>query len=319
MPTDPTLATPADEKGGFLRGGARFWALRVGLIVAGIALIAGSSAFLLRGPLSSRAESHEQTAGGDDIVMVVAKDEADLLAPPLAVDDDYARFELRRMETLANDAGPSGVTAKQPPPALPPRAPLVPTATRAAPMPTAVPTEPPAPPSAPAAPTPIPPTPVPPTAVPPTPPPPTATPAPPPPPPAAGLTAFEQELYGYINAERVSAGLPALPIDPALQALARHRSQDMATRGYFSHVTPEGKSVFDLMVEWGIPFGWAGENLARNNYPDAESARVAIKDLMASPAHRANILHTQYTTIGVGLAISSSGMKYFTMIFVGPA
>jgi len=93
----------------------------------------------------------------------------------------------------------------------------------------------------------------------------------------------------------------------------------MASRSYFSHTTPEGKSVFDLMTERGIPFGWAGENLARNNYPDAESAQVAIRDLMASSAHRANILHPNYITIGVGLASDSSGMKYFTMIFVGPA
>jgi len=165
---------------------------------------------------------------------------------------------------------------------------------------------------------PVPPTPVPPPPT-PVPPPPTATYAPPAPPASVALTPLEQELYNAINAERASAGLSALALDPALQGLARERSQDMASRGYFSHTTPEGRSVFDLMTERGISFGWAGENLARNNYPDAESAQVAIRDLMASPAHRANILHPNYITIGVGLAVDSFGMKYFTMIFVGPA
>ncbi len=130
---------------------------------------------------------------------------------------------------------------------------------------------------------------------------------------------LEQELYDAINAERASAGLSPLALDSALQGLARERSQDMASRGYFSHTTPEGRSVFDLMTERGIAFGWAGENLARNNYPDAESAQVAISDLMASSAHRDNILHPNYTIIGVGLVSDGSGMKYFTMIFVGPA
>jgi len=153
----------------------------------------------------------------------------------------------------------------------------------------------------------------------PVPPPPTATYAPPAPPASVALTLLEQQLYDAINAERAGAGLSPLALDPALQGLARERSQDMASRSYFSHTTPEGKSVFDLMTERGIPFGWAGENLARNNYPDAESAQVAIRDLMASSAHRANILHPNYITIGVGLASDSSGMKYFTMIFVGPA
>lgn len=319
MVADPVPAAPSGGKGRSPRGGARFWMLRTGLIVGGIVLIATSAAFLLGGPLGSRAESDGQAAGADQAVAPDVEDEAAPLAAPVDVDDGYARLELARLTALADEGGssPSGAESKQPSPPQPPQAPVEPTATPVPPAPTAVPTQ--APPPPPPPPTPIPPTPVPPTPVPPTPPPPppTATPAPPPPP-TAGL-GLEQELYSSINAERAAVGLPALPIDPALQALARERSQDMAARGYFSHVTPEGKTVFDLMVERGIPFGWAGENLARNNYPDADSAQVAIRDLMASAAHRANIVHTQYTAIGVGLAIDGSGMKYFTMIFVGPA
>jgi uncharacterized protein YkwD len=44
---------------------------------------------------------------------------------------------------------------------------------------------------------------------------------------------------------------------------------------------------------------------------------VAIRDLMASPSHRDNILSPNYTRVGVGYAEDSSGMRYFTMIFVG--
>ena len=45
---------------------------------------------------------------------------------------------------------------------------------------------------------------------------------------------------------------------------------------------------------------------------------VAIRDLMASSGHRANILSANYTTLGVAVAFDGVGMKYFTMVFLGP-
>ncbi len=66
-----------------------------------------------------------------------------------------------------------------------------------------------------------------------------------------------------------------------------------------------------------MPFAWAGENLGLNNYPASEAVAVTVRELMASPPHRANILHAHYDTIGVGLAIDSEGTYYFTIVFVG--
>jgi len=39
---------------------------------------------------------------------------------------------------------------------------------------------------------------------------------------------------------------------------------------------------------------------------------------MASEGHRANILSVNYTSMGVGAVADGAGMKYYTMIFVGP-
>jgi uncharacterized protein YkwD len=133
----------------------------------------------------------------------------------------------------------------------------------------------------------------------------------------ASLAPLEADLTSHLNAERVAAGLPPLAIDANLVAIGRVRSQDMAARGYFSHASPEGQSAFTLLDQWGVPYSWAGENLARNNYPLQEAVAVAIGDLMASPSHRDNILSPNYTRVGVGYAEDASGMRYFTMIFVG--
>ena len=131
------------------------------------------------------------------------------------------------------------------------------------------------------------------------------------------LTPLEADFTRRLNAERVAAGLPPLAVDGALVNVARTRSGDMASRGYFSHTSPEGQSAFTLLDQWGVSYSWAGENLARNNYPLEETVAVAVRDLMASPPHRANILSPNYTRIGIGYAEDGSGMRYYTIVFVG--
>ena len=136
--------------------------------------------------------------------------------------------------------------------------------------------------------------------------------------PTAAMPAFAATLFNEINSERTQAGLPALTEYGCVVYVAQLRSQDMADRSYFSHSSPEGETAFSLMDIYGVPYGWAGENLARNNYPDDETVAVAIRDLMASEGHRANILNEHFTRMGVGTAIDSEGIRYYTMLFVGP-
>lgn len=131
------------------------------------------------------------------------------------------------------------------------------------------------------------------------------------------LTAPEADFIRRLNGERAAVGLPALAVDANLVAIARLRSSDMAARGYFSHTSPDGQTAFTLLDQSGIPYSWAGENLARNNYPPAETVTVAVRDLMASPSHRANILNSHYTRVGVGYTEDSDGMHYYTIVFVG--
>jgi len=152
----------------------------------------------------------------------------------------------------------------------------------------------------------------------PPPPPPPPTPTPPPACPTATMSAFAQALFDAINVERVQEGMASLALDDCVVFVARLRSEDMAAQNYFAHTSPDGVSAFSLLDQYGVPHGWAGENLARNNYPDDESVGVAIRALMESEGHRANILSTNYTRMGVGALDDGAGMKYFTMIFTGP-
>lgn len=157
--------------------------------------------------------------------------------------------------------------------------------------------------------TPRPPTPVP-------PPPPTSTPVPPPPPAApVSLGGLEQQMFSAHNVERANNGVAALQIDGTLTQLARQRAQDMASKGYFSHTSPTGQTAFSLLNASGYVYTLAGENLARNNYPDSQSVSVAMSGFMASPTHRVNVLETKFSRVGIGMAVGADGLKYFAVIF----
>jgi uncharacterized protein YkwD len=128
--------------------------------------------------------------------------------------------------------------------------------------------------------------------------------------------AAEQQLFGLTNQARASAGLAALRWDSALAGIARWRSQDMATRDYFSHnIPPNGEMVFDVMDQQGYCYRLAGENIGWNNYPDDQATDVVQTDFMNSPEHRQNILGPAWQVAGVGAYKLADGRKFYTVLF----
>ena len=117
---------------------------------------------------------------------------------------------------------------------------------------------------------------------------------------------LEAQMMSLVNAERIKAGLNILKPDIALTKVGRLHSVDMFQRGYFSHVSLDGKGPFDRMREEGIPFMNAGENLAL-----APTLDIAHNGLMHSPGHRANILRPEFGHLGIGIV---DGGKYGLMI-----
>lgn len=121
---------------------------------------------------------------------------------------------------------------------------------------------------------------------------------------------LETQMINLVNQERTSRGLSALTYEPKLQTVARGHSADMLKRGYFSHYSPEGKTVADRAEAEGVDFLVIGENLAY-----APSLETAHQGLMNSPGHRANILSTDYHKIGIGIANAYEYGLMFTQVF----
>jgi len=137
-------------------------------------------------------------------------------------------------------------------------------------------------------------------------------------PPPVDPATLEAGIVAGINAQRAAAGLPPLQLDPDLVMVARERSNDMAQRGYFGHVSPTGETFSSLMQSQGVPCSWCGENIAYNNFGDDQTVAVVLSAWMASPGHRDNILRSSFDRVGVGVALGGSGAKYYTAVFAGP-
>jgi hypothetical protein len=101
------------------------------------------------------------------------------------------------------------------------------------------------------------------------------------------------------NDQRAENGnLPPLAENATLDDIATLRLDDMFTQQYFAHVGPQGESAISVASSVGYTHLALGENLALGNY--AGDAGV-VTAWMASPGHRANILDTHYTQIGVAV------------------
>ena len=129
--------------------------------------------------------------------------------------------------------------------------------------------------------------------------------------PSAALAA--QPLVALTNADR--AGLAPLTQDATLDRFAQARADDMLTRNYLSHVTPEGKHVWDMLSSDGYCWVNVGENALMQFRP--MSAADIEAAFMASPEHRRNILGP-YSKIGVGIAHGADNEVVVDVIFTQP-
>ena len=100
------------------------------------------------------------------------------------------------------------------------------------------------------------------------------------------------------NETRTGSGLAALAEDPVLDKAAQAKADDMAARGYFAHVSPDGKTPWYWLKEAGYDYGYAGENLAVNFIDSSDVEKAWIE----SPPHYANIIKSEYTKTGVGVS-----------------
>ncbi len=125
---------------------------------------------------------------------------------------------------------------------------------------------------------------------------------------------FQKRVITLVNKERAANGLSALKENAELDKVATLKSEDMAKLNYFSHTSPTYGSPFEMLSQFGITYTAAGENIAMGQ-PTPESVMDAW---MNSEGHRANILNSNYTEIGVGITKNANGQYIWTQTFLRP-
>jgi len=102
--------------------------------------------------------------------------------------------------------------------------------------------------------------------------------------------------FHFLNELRAARGLPALLWDDRAAAIAQAHSADMRGAGFVGHVSPTTGDVAARHARAKIASTIVRENVARGYGP------AGIHDsLLRSPGHRANMIATDVTHVGIGV------------------
>lgn len=143
---------------------------------------------------------------------------------------------------------------------------------------------------------------------------------------AADDGGFAAKMLELVNQHRASAGVAPLQASETLRSAAQDgrydgcgfpvmgRANDMGTRNYFSHTILgcATQGVSQLLSALGVQTSGLGENIAwMNGTTDPILAATRLtNDLMASPTHKANILSTNFTHVGIGSWRTAPGQTW---------
>ncbi len=125
------------------------------------------------------------------------------------------------------------------------------------------------------------------------------------------VVSTQQEILRLVNQERAKQGLKALELDWQVSRVAQYKSDDMANKNYFDHQSPTYGSPFDMLKSFNVKYRSAGENIAKGQ----KTPQAVMTAWMNSSGHRANILGSSYTHLGVGYTVKN-GTPYWTQMFV---
>ncbi len=121
---------------------------------------------------------------------------------------------------------------------------------------------------------------------------------------------FQLEVLRLVNIERQRFGLNQLTYSAEMEKSAMIRAREIVDK--FSHTRPDGTSCFTAV---NVSYSYIGENIAAGQV----SPQDVVTAWMNSEGHRANILNSNFSQLGVGyLHLPNTDYKhYWVQIFRG--
>ena len=117
---------------------------------------------------------------------------------------------------------------------------------------------------------------------------------------------FAESIVAAMNRERAAQGLGPLQLESRLTLAAEDRVEDMLSKRYFDHVSPDGVTPFTWVEARGYRYRMIGENLALGH----RSSESVVNGWMSSPGHRQNILKSGFNEVGIAFADTSPRRGY---------
>lgn len=135
--------------------------------------------------------------------------------------------------------------------------------------------------------------------------------------PVFNAAAITDEMVDRTNAARRAAGMPGLSRSVNLMQAAQLQADQMVKAGRMEHELPGQPypTLKSRLAAVNYDVRAAGENIAEGQ----RSAAEALSTWMSSSGHRANILSSDYTEMGAGVAAARNGRLYFVQVFGRPA
>jgi uncharacterized protein YkwD len=127
--------------------------------------------------------------------------------------------------------------------------------------------------------------------------------------PGFNLNTERSAMLSRHNATRTGAGVPALSENALLDQIAMQQAQYEASIGNFSHEDASGNHVDVRATEAGYNWVAIGENVGY----DVNAAQL-YTGWLGSPGHYSNIVDTDFTEIGIGVA-QAGIYQYWCIVF----
>ena len=121
-------------------------------------------------------------------------------------------------------------------------------------------------------------------------------------------------ILDSVNALRQSRGVPAVQLNPQLNAAAATHSKDMSRQNRPWHFGSDGSSPIDRLVRVGYRGSLVGENISETYETELET----LAAWMEQPDTRRTILSREATEMGFSWYQEPNGKIWWTMVMGNP-
>jgi len=134
----------------------------------------------------------------------------------------------------------------------------------------------------------------------------------------SSISQFQQSFLTATNKARAKGrkcgkkyfpAAPALSLNKNLNSAAHNHSADMYKNNFLEHVSSNGDTLVERMIDAEYSWSAVAENIAHNQ----KNINQVIADWLSSPGHCSNMMSADYTQTGVAQV-----HRYWTQVYAKP-